>query len=302
MKQDNTKVDNTSNNQIDSTPKLQKFWSGTGELIRDNARITKEGMIYYLDTLWKLPGAYMASKDQIKREGQSRNRINDLEGIQAIGKRIEESKFKMTSIGDWVSFAKEGTWNDGIKKIIERFDLSAGKLKGKAKQLDLDYHFFADSFLTLNKDTQSLLLIESDTDGNRQQKNKEIIERLKQIESIGDKTHDLVAQAHKLEMDVERFIDSKLSGLGKDTQRVVATKLRSGGGLGRHRAWSERLIAGTRDMVRRIKNTIKLLLMSLYYISRIVIFVIKYFVLVPAAFIKSITLLFKKKRVEDRRL
>ena len=132
-------------------------------LIKDNARMAREGMIYYLDTLRKLPGAYMVSKDQVKADTLSRKRIKGLEDIQAIGERIEQSKTKMSSIEKWVNLAKEGMWSEGVKKRIERFDASAGGLKRKAELLEFNYRYFMDLLLIFTKDELDAFFIVADT-------------------------------------------------------------------------------------------------------------------------------------------
>lgn len=269
----------------------------TGGLIRDNARIARDGMIYYLDTLCKLPGAYITSKGQVKREDLSRKRINGLADIHAIGQEIEKSKTKMNSIGEWVNLAKEGTWSKGIKKRIERFDLSAGELKRKVELLELDYRYFWTSLPTA-----------SDKSDDR----SKITEGLMQIELIGERTQDLAAQASKLEKGVERFVDNKLSDSKKDKREQVSVGPRTTYGVypeqgrgirvqDKPLSWSKRSIMGVRVILKQVIDTVKLITLSLYYIARILIFVIKYFILVPAAFIETIINFLKKRRLGGRR-
>lgn len=261
-------------------------------LIKDNAKMARDGMLYYLDTLGKLPGAYMASKDQIKAETLSRKRINGLEDIQLIRHRIEESKTKINSIGKWVNLAKDGSWNERVKKKIEYFDLSAGKLKRKTELLDLDYQYFVDSFLDCYKDELKTFFngVDADKDGNS--KKLEIVEGLTKVGLIGERAQDLAFEANKLEGNVESFIDNKLSGASfgepKGARQKIAAPSRSP---------AKRLVLRLYYTSKRVNNAIKLVILGLYYVARMFIFVIKYFVLLPVAFTEKIIRLFRKKKI-----
>lgn len=256
----------------------------TGGLIKDNAKMARDGMKYYLDTLRKLPGAYMASKEQIKRENLSRKRIRGLGDIQAIRQRIEESKTKISSIGEWVNLAKKGIWSERIKRRLERFDSYAEGLKRKAELLEFDYQYVVNSFLALYKDELDAFFNAADRNENGNSRKLEIAEGLTKIGLIGERAYNLTAQVNKLEEDVEKFVDNKLSGSKKDKLIQVVAKLGS-------------KMVGTGSILKRAIDTAKLVTLGLYYIARILIFVIKYFILIPVTFIKSISGFFKKKRI-----
>ncbi|MEE8360166.1 MAG: hypothetical protein V3S04_04500 [Candidatus Omnitrophota bacterium] len=259
--------------------------SKTGGLIKDNARIAKDGMIYYLDTLWKLPGAYMASRDGTKSERLSRKRIRRLEDIEAIRGKIEESGAKIDSVREWIKLAREGSWVEDIKKRIGEFELASEELERRIELLKLDYRYFADSFLSVGKDELTAFFNGVDTGKDTDTRISEISESLKQVELIGERAQETASETERLEKDIENFIDKKLSGSKKDKRREIKAGQPSG---------IRRLATGLVGVLKRVINIARLVTLALYYVARVSIFLIKYCILVPAAFIERVVGLFKK--------
>lgn len=262
-----------------------------GSLIKDNAKSAKDGMLYYLDTLWKLPGAYMASNDKTSRERLFRKRIRRLEDVEQIKRNIEDSGSKINSVMEWVNLAKGGTWSEEIKNDIRGFDAVSAGLRKKIELLEFDYKYFADSFLQFNKDKLTMFFSGSDIERAADVKAAEISASLRHVELIGRKAYEVVSETNKLEKDIERFVDRRLSGpKGNISKKIKAARP----------FWGRRLVAGSANILRRTANTVKLVTACLYYIARIAVFLIKYFILLPAAFTENIIRLFKKKKENHR--
>lgn len=258
-----------------------------GSLIKDNAKSARDGMIYYLDTLWKLPGAYMASNDKTSRERLSRKRIRRLEDVEQIKRTIEESGSKINSVMEWVNLAKDGTWSEDIKNSIRGFDELSVGVRKKIELLELDYKYFADSFFHFDKDKITMFFSGSEIDRAADAEASDISASLRQVELIGSRAYEAVSEANKLEKDIERFVDRKLFGSkGAGKKKIKADRL----------SWGRRLVTVSANILRRTANTVKLATACIYYIARIVIFLIKYFILLPAAFAENIIGIFKKKK------
>ncbi len=256
-------------------------------MIRDNARIARDGMAYYLDTLWKLPGAYMASRDQTKSERSYRKRVSRLEDVETIKREMEESLVKMSSIREWIKLAGEGRWSEDIKKRIEGFRSSSKELEDRIGLLNLEYRCLADSFLSLDRDALAAFFNGADTSEGAEAGISEASESLRQVELIGERARVAASETSRLEKDIENFIDRRLPGSKKDKRR----KAKAGPARG-----IRRVAAGTAGVLKRVINAARLMTLALYYIARLSIFLIKYCILVPAAFIERTAGLFKKKR------
>ncbi len=114
-----------------------------------------------------------------------------------------------------------------------------------------------------------------------------ISESLMRVELIGERAQGAASETGRLEKDIVSFIDRRLPGLKKDRRREVKAGYPAG---------IRRSAAGLAGMLKRVINAARLMTLALYYIARIFIFLIKYCILVPAAFIERIAGLFKKKK------
>ncbi len=255
-----------------------------GFLIRDNTTVAKEGMAFYLDTLWKLPGAYAAGRDQMKSAQLLRRRIKSFEDIHAIKNKIDESKTQINSIKEWVNLAKEGTWDKEIKRTIDQFGLTSDKLNEKVELLGLDYQYFADSFLSCRKDELTAFFQGKNADYQKE----EITSCLAQVGLLGDRVEETSAKANDLETDVEKFVDNKVS-------RATVSKPKRGSGK-----MPQNDCARLYDTLKRVILVLKLATLGAYYVARAFVFMIKYFILLPASFIEGIMDASKRKTRKEQ--
>lgn len=277
-------------NRINSNNKPH-FISRAGSLIKDNTSIAKDGMAFYLDTLWKLPGAYAAGRDQMKSEKLSRSRIKSFEDVYAIKSKIDESMVQINSIKEWVYLAQEGTWSMEVKKTIDGFGLTAGELEKKAELSRFDYQYFADSFLSCHKDALSAFFRGDGDKGNTDPKEAKITDSLMQMGLLGDRVEETFARACDLERDVEILVDTKLSH-----SKINKPKRLFGMAASKDGHW----FAGMGDTIKRSVLILKLAVLGVYYVARAFVFMIRYFILLPASFVEGLLGGLKKKNGKER--
>lgn len=262
--------------------KKNSLWHKTGDMLKDNAKLTKDGMAYYLETLSKMPGAYITTNDYIKADKLRKKGIKNLENIKIIRRQIAETKDKARSIEEWVNIARGGTWDDAVKKRIENFCVISSKIKEKAELFEQDYNYFIKQLLSNHEEEIAAVINSKDSFKRTDEKGKQIIKSLNQIELIGERVTDNASNINKVEKDIEAFIDNDLSGLKRGELKPSLKKA-----LNRRSSWLKRLLNEGCDAVSRVTKALKFLVMGLYYVARIFIFVVKYFILLPVSLLEK---------------
>lgn len=255
----------------------------TSAALKNNAKLTKDGIAYYFDTLCKLPGAYMTTSDQVRSDNLRKRGIRSLASIESIKDRITENKDKARSIEEWVGMAKEGTWSAAVENNIESFSKTSIELKEKSELIEADYKHSVDLLLSHHEQEIVAAINNGKPTQGIDKKKQQIIKSLKQIELIGEQVDDYTSNISKVEKDIERFIDNDLPGLNKDSLKRSA-----GQSLKTQFSWIKGLFSVWCNSVNRLTKAIKFVVLGLYYVARIFIFIIKYFILLPAAFLERI--------------
>jgi hypothetical protein len=186
-----------------------------------------------------------------------------------------------------VNLAKEGTWDEPLKKKIENFGLASNKLQEKAELIETDYKYLVNLFLGSQENTLQTVLNNNATDPETNAKRNQIIKSLKKIELIGERSSDIISLVNKTEKDIEEFIDNKLSGVKKN-------KLKQG--YRKRQSWLKKVMSTLSDTVNQFANILKMVILGLYYIARIFVFLVRYFILIPAALLERFFGSFKIKK------
>lgn len=256
----------------------------TGDVLKNNAKLTKDGMAYYLETMSKMPGAYIATSEHIKTDKSRKKGIKNLENIKIIRRQIIGAKDKTKSIGEWAIIAGGGTWDDVTKKRIKDFSEASNKIKEKIELFEQNYNYFVKQLLSNHEEEISAVIKDNGSFEGADEKRKQIIQSLRQIEVIGEGINDNVAKINIVEKNIESFIDNDLSGLKRDK---LMPSLKQA--LNKRSTWIKRVFNEGYVAVSRVTKALKFLVMGLYYIARIFIFVVKYFILLPTSLLEKIS-------------
>lgn len=256
----------------------------TGDALKANAKLTKDGMAYYLETMSKMPGAYIATSEHIKTDKSRKKGIKNLENIKIIRCQIIGAKDKTKSIGEWAIIAGGGTWDDVTKKRIKDFSEASNKIKEKIELFEQNYNYFVKQLLSNHEEEISAVIKDNGSFEGADEKRKQIIQSLRQIEVIGEGINDNVAKINIVEKNIESFIDNDLSGLKRDK---LMPSLKQA--LNKRSTWIKRVFNEGYVAVSRVTKALKFLVMGLYYIARIFIFVVKYFILLPTSLLGKIS-------------